>query len=981
MPEKVEFSLPFSYPEIELGRVSAIAEALSLSGAVMDLFVTNDEVAALQSQLVQVDADGRLQVLVRLAWALRQSDSRNAMQLIEQLQNLLGSVELDPFHAQAIQARLILIRAEHAWLFAQLGEAESQAQAALQTFTEIGDALGVGDAAWLLASIHHERGAMRRRDACLEEAIEAYRSGDDQMRVDAARARLLERRAFRDPGGTAALLDNYFHADQRYSHQVMVWIASARGIVARLTGDPVTAIRYFSLAQQSAQESGQLRQSILAASNGADAFASLGDLDAALEWIERALALAQGTGWPGMVGACLIQSGNVLRLLGRYADASRVLHEALTVMDPLINASSYAIALQYLGELALDVNEPLTALEYFNQTEERASALDEPIFVLRCWRGQASALCRLALPDQAEEKLASALALAKQEGSADEQIKVLLAYAELRSEYLRPQSGMVASQNAALFFLKQALEVAGSIQAYIVPAELYDALAIAYAASGDYQQAYSNAQAAARARAHLSMLDAHNRAIAIQVRQETAQAHSEALHQRALAETEARRALALQEAGVTLETLGQIGREITASLNADAVFSSMHSHLNQLLDATSFFVYLLSADGQELNGVVSIEAGQNYIPRQFSIHHPTSFTARCARERQEVLIEIAPEEARPNLFVGSLDTVSLLFSPLLIGERLLGVMSIQSVQEHAYGERERSVFRTLCAYAAIALDNAAAYALAEDAQHQANQALVELHRTQEQLVQAEKMAALGRLVAGVSHELNTPLGNGLMAISTLTEQLDEFEQGIAAGGLRRHSFEMFLNNVRQASNIVQRNLQRSANLIHSFKQVAVEREGLQRQKFLLSELIGVVQAEATKQITDSACKLELRAFPDLLLDSFPEVLANVLQRLIENAVVHGFAQRAYGRIWIECEALASTGVSILIADDGCGIAAEFLTKVFDPFFTTRLGQGSSGLGLHIAHNAVTQILGGSLSVHSRFGEGARFSVIVPLVAP
>lgn len=947
----------------------------------MDLFVPNEEVVALQAQLEQAEGAQRLQFLLLLAWALRESDTQYMLELAGQAQRLLANIALNPRQVQAIEARLALIRAEYAWLFAQLDEAETQASGALQRFTQMGDPLGMGDASWLLAFVQHERGAIGRRDAFLEAAHEAYRDGGDQAWADAARARLLERRAFRDPGGTAAQLDRSFRTDQTYTAPVMVWIASARGIVARLTGDPVTAIRHFSQAQQCAQESGQLRQSILAISNGADAFASLGDLDAALEWIERALALAQRTGWPGMLGACLIQSGNVLRLLGRYAEAGRVLQQALTVMDPLINASSYAIALQYLGELALDMDQPEAALAYFNQTEERASALAEPIFVLRCWRGQAGALCRLALPDQADEKLAAALALAKREGSTDEQIKVLLAYAELHSEYVRPAQEKIGQADAALYFLNQALEVAAGIEGYIVPAELFDALALAYAASGDYRAAYSNAQAAARAREHRSMLDAQNRVIAIQIREETAQAHSEALHQRALAETEARRALALQEAGATLETLGQIGREITAGLNADAVFASMYRHLNQLLDATSFFVYLLTPDGQVLNGVVSIEAGQSYAPAQFSIDHPTSFTARCARERQEVLIEIAPDEARPNLFLGTLDTVSLLFSPLLIEERLLGVMSIQSVQAHAYGERERSIFRTLCAYAAIALDNAAAYTEVENAQRQARQALAELHQTQAQLVQAEKMAALGRLVAGVSHELNTPLGNGLMAISTLAEQLDEFEQGVAVAGLRRQQFQMFLANVRQASSIVQRNLQRSANLIYSFKQIAVERDGLQRQKFLLGDLLAAVLANAPREIGNSAYQLALPVFSDVLLDSYPEVLANVLQRLIENALVHAFAQRGHGRIWIESEALADTEVRIIVADDGCGIAEQFLKKVFDPFFTTRLGQGSSGLGLHIAHNAVTQILGGSLSVHSQSGQGARFSMTLPLAAP
>jgi signal transduction histidine kinase len=946
----------------------------------MNLFFLSDEIVTLEAELAPLKGKMRLPFLIRLAWALRQLDCQRALELVNEAEDLLAESELIESERQISAARLLLIKGECAWLFAELDTAEHDAQAALALFESSAHPIGMGDAKWLLASIWHERGDARLRDEFLETAIVDYALAGELVRIDASRARLLERAAFRDPAAAAIRLAQLFDTDQSYSPMVRVWIASALAIIARLTGDSATAIRYFLQAQLTGQESGQIRQAILSASNGADAFASLGDLDAALEWNERALGLARRAAWPAMVGACLLQTGNVLRLLGRHDDAQKTLNEALMVMNMLTGAYSYAIAVQYLGDLALDVGDPLAALEYFNQAEQRASALEEPIFVLRCWRGQANALCRLAQPEQAKEKLALAFSLAKQEGSADEQIKVLCVYAELYRQYDLTSADELTKSNASLRYLNQALDVAAGINGYIVPGELLDEVANAYATSGDYRLAFINGQAAARARDNQRLVDARHRAISIQVRQETAQAHAETEHHRQLALTESRRALALQEASATLETLGQIGREITASLNTDAVFAALHSHLNQLLDATAFFVYLLEPDGQVLKGVFSIEDDQVFPSKTFPIDHPTSFTARCARERQEISINIAPNELRPNLTVGTLDTLSLLFAPLLIGDRLLGVMSIQSLQTHAYAERERSIFRTLCAYAAIALDNAGAYAMAETAQKQAHDALLELRQAQVQLVQSEKLASLGRLVIGVSHELNTPLGNGLMAMTTLLDQIEGLEQATMESGLRRQTFENFMGNVKEATNIALRNLERSANLVNSFKKVSADRHGLIRTLFTLRELIDNLLAELAPRLKTLPYKIQLNAVPDMQMNSFPDVLNDVLHRLIDNAIVHGFEQRDHGVISLFFEVKDGANLRIIVKDDGVGISEENREKIFDPFFTTRLGQGTSGLGLHIAHNAVTQILDGTLTILHRADEGCDFALDVPLIA-
>ncbi len=166
---------------------------------------------------------------------------------------------------------------------------------------------------------------------------------------------------------------------------------------------------------------------------------------------------------------------------------------------------------------------------------------------------------------------------------------------------------------------------------------------------------------------------------------------------------------AIERSFATLSVLGDIGREITTRLDQDAILHALDRHVHELLDATTFVIYLLDADGQGLTSALRKESGQELDVHHIRMDHPTANTARCARERSQLHIELEPEIATRNYLPGTVLTLSLLYAPLAIGERLLGVMTIQSPQAHAYGERERLAFRTLCAYGAIALDNAAAY--------------------------------------------------------------------------------------------------------------------------------------------------------------------------------------------------------------------------------------------------------------------------------
>jgi signal transduction histidine kinase len=953
----------------------------------MELFAHDEAVAQLAATLALVEGVARLPLLVELAWQLRERDFKQAQQLVEEAQTLLGLFSASD-ESRRLHARLLLTRGALLTLQSELDMAEQQIDAALAILEPTSDTLASGDAHYCLATLWQDRGQVKQRDHHLTLALADFQSVGDAVRADLCRARLLHYAAFRDVPGTRAQLAAQFDPHQNYPACVNAWLESARAVVASFSGDPASAIRDFLKAWAAARSTGQIRQAATAASNASDAFSTLGDLNAALEWDEQALELARSNGLPGMMGSTLMQTANVLRMLGRHPDAQQALAEAQTALSGMRSSSTYAISLQYQGELALDMGQPQLALEVLNQLEQRINFGDSPQMMLRCWRAQAEALCRLAEPQAAMQKVALALAQARAESSTDEQIKLLRIQAELHRLHPLPAPPELSAPNAELHYLNAALAVAKTIEGYALPADLLEQMANAYAACGDYPTAFRHAQALAAARDNKRLQEANNRAIAMQVRHDTERARFDAEHHRQLAETESRRAALLQEARNTLETLGLIGREITASLNAEAVFSALYRHVNQLLDASSFCIYLLAADGLQLHGVFGIELGQLIELGQIALDDPFSFSARCAREQEEVFVDSGPEVHDGEVIPGTLNTLSLLFTPLMVGERLLGVMSIQSIREHAYGERERSIFRTLCAYGAIGLDNAAAYSLAEtarqqadNARQQADQALTELRLAQARLVQSEKMASLGRLVAGIAHELNTPLGNGLVAVTTLRDQLHTFRQQANEHGIKRHMFDTFLANVEQASGIVFNSLERSARLVHSFKQLAVEQSSVRKQRFALFEVINRVLADFEPRLQGTPYRIHAAIPVELQLNSFPDALTEVLARLLDNALVHGFENRAQGQIHIRCKLGGMAGLRILVQDDGNGIAKADQAKVFDPFFTTHFGQGSSGLGLHIAHNTVVRILGGTLAVFSQPGEGCEFEIDLPLVAP
>jgi PAS domain S-box-containing protein len=259
-------------------------------------------------------------------------------------------------------------------------------------------------------------------------------------------------------------------------------------------------------------------------------------------------------------------------------------------------------------------------------------------------------------------------------------------------------------------------------------------------------------------------------------------------------------------------------------------------------------------------------------------------------------------------------------------------------------------------------------------------ALERLTAAQTELVRTEKMAALGSLVAGIAHELNTPIGNSLTVASTLQDESKAFVEDMNKG-LTRSRLGEYVATIQEGSGILMRGLRHAADLVSSFKQVAVDQTSVNRRRFDLRETVQEILLTMGPAIRKTNHSIECTIENGISLESFPGPFGQVLTNLVNNALLHAFEAGRSGKITIAATHQGTDRVEITVQDNGCGIPAANLSRVFDPFFTTKLGKGGSGLGLNIVYNLVHEALGGTITVTSTAGAGACFTVSIPLTAP
>jgi signal transduction histidine kinase len=324
---------------------------------------------------------------------------------------------------------------------------------------------------------------------------------------------------------------------------------------------------------------------------------------------------------------------------------------------------------------------------------------------------------------------------------------------------------------------------------------------------------------------------------------------------------------------------------------------------------------------------------------------------------------------------GPLDRLMASMDEIVSGHLHLTVQEIGAPDELGTMARAMEIFRR----------NAIAKRLAEDevrASHaRIEAAYAELRQTQQSLVESEKLAALGGLVAGVAHEVNNPVGISITVASTLAKRISDFEKEVQDAPLRRSRLNEFTHSSKDAAEQLVANLTRAGDLIRSFKQVAADRSHAERRTFDLLATTYEIIASLKPSLSKREISLNVDGDEGIVMDSYPGLVGQVLTNLFLNALAHAFADGASGAITVRIQSDGPAHASILFRDNGKGMDEATRKRAFDPFFTTTRGTGGTGLGLHIAYSAITQQLGGTISLDSDPKTGTSFRIHLPRVAP
>lgn len=929
--------------------------------APLDFFATDDAVALLEASLQATQGAERVRALVAVAWQLRQRDTRRAMALADEADAGLASAGLPAAEQAGLRARLQLIRGEAKWLFGEIAASKALADSALHGFASLVEingsvhdgALGCADAHWLLAWLAIDLGDGARIGAELEAMIAAA-VDRDPVRATVAQAALARHEAFSDVATAKEKWGAQLAKACGHVHPAAAcWVEDYFGLVASLAGDPVQCIRHLSNAYTLALASGQHRRAMIIASNIGGNFNNLNDHQAALEWMRRGLDLARPSGWPGASGTALMQTAETLRVLHRFDAAAEMLQEALALMAPLSASRTYGIALVYLGNVDLDRKHHASALDTFRLLEQRAVELVQADMMAEATCGQAKALLELGQPEPALRAAEAALAAAKSD--AYRQITALRVMADIHTRHaLAPPPGMRAP-SATLHYLHQALDAGATMENYTIPGDLLEAVAQAYADVGDHVQAFAVSKQASQAREKIHSTEASNRASAMQVSHESEKARAEAAHHRQLALAHAERAEGLLKANTTLEQLGRIGREITRKLDAAATFSALDQYVHALLDAPTFAIFRLEPDGMTLSMAFGVEAGQPLAPVQLRLDDPESQNARCARLRQEIVLDFA--KGQGGVVAGTLETLSVMFAPLMVDERLLGVMTIQSQQPHAYGEREVAIFRTLCAYGAIALANAEAQAQLIATHAKLTAAHGELERQTQKLQEINEQRT--RFLSMTSHEFRTPLATILSSAQLLMH----------------YDARMSPSDKIEVTTAIENGVKRMTEMLDKVLTIGKAEGGMMVFKpapLNLRVLCEEIAEHARLQWPKSQCKVDTAFDMEEADGLFDEKLVrHIFDNLLSNAIKYS---PNGGTVRFAVRQVDDRTV-FEVSDEGIGVPPKDLATLFNSFQrASNVGEiPGTGLGLAIAKSSV-ELHGGSISVTSELGRGTCIAV-------
>jgi diguanylate cyclase (GGDEF)-like protein len=611
------------------------------------------------------------------------------------------------------------------------------------------------------------------------EALLAYRACGDAERIGHARAAALLASGFGDPIVMARELADIRADTPLPSVAIETHLRLIDGFAAFQRGAFLEAVPALGAAAVNAFECGLLEQGFRAEAGLVSAHSNLGDRETSCALAEVLLHRARELGWPRAIGHALANFARQLADTGQPERAVELLREAEQVLCDQPRSRGYAIVSYYLGDALLALGRNAEALEHLERAERLMRDLGAQPEVSCLLAIEAQALSRLGRASLALERAEAALSLAQQTKSLLWHVEALRSLAEIHATHSAELTAGHPDVAAALRYLDQALGVVESIGGHHEKSQLYAEIARAHEAAGDPVRALAAERAARAEEVKEQNRRAANRLLLARERHETERQRVEAELQRSLAAAETERATALETALATLEHLRLVGQDITAHLDPAGMLQSLDRHLARLADVSFIGVFVFNAVAGNLTRHV-IERGRMLPVRDVPLEDFESYAALCARERREIYLEAEEGSRASTRIPGTEVTRSIWFSPLMLKERLLGVLTVQTPTEHAYGERELTIFRTICGYAAVAFANARTHGELEEKHRR----LIETEAEMRKLATTDPLTGLDnrrRFFACAESEVARSIRYG-GAIGLVMADLDRFKSINDAGG-------------------------------------------------------------------------------------------------------------------------------------------------------------------------------------------------------
>ncbi|MQA42651.1 GAF domain-containing sensor histidine kinase [Rugamonas aquatica] len=432
-----------------------------------------------------------------------------------------------------------------------------------------------------------------------------------------------------------------------------------------------------------------------------------------------------------------------------------------------------------------------------------------------------------------------------------------------------------------------------------------------------------------------------------------------------------------------------------ANLSATATGGSrlnqrLHQIISELVPAQNFLMALYHPDTKEISIPYFVDEKDEQAPvKRFDFG--LGMSSYVLQRKQAMLLDRAGYTALVDSGemehpLGNVDISSWMGAPMLLGDVAYGVIIVQSYDDSVvYTQADLDILAFMASHVAVAIarmqadrEIRRAKETLEEQNAALENALTSLKDAQGELVRQEKLASLGRLVAGVAHEINTPLGICVTATSHLVEELKLTREDLAAGTLDEDGLNQFFDIIDQSLRIMTTNTQRAAALVRSFKQVAVDQSSDDIRSFNLRKYLDEVLLSLQPKLKGKPIAVEIACDEHINMASFPGAVSQIVTNMVVNSLVHGFEEGQAGKIKISGK-VDGDFVDFEYSDDGAGMDTSTLAQLFDPFFTTKRGSGGSGLGAHILYNLVTGALGGTIKVASAPGMGLHYKLRFPKV--